>query len=191
MRRRFARPTLVAVSGALAIFAAGCGEKHETVTHAETEGIYLDVGELDYQIQGSRQLNPAVVPDNKYLAGLPQGILPPASQETWFGVFVRVQNQTKEPHEVAKEFEIVDTEERVYKPLELDLKANAYAYTPIVLKPNQTLPLADSAEQMDSVAGSLLLFKLPLKAYENRPLEFKIKAPAGEEPAEAVVDLDL
>jgi hypothetical protein len=191
MTRRFARSAVLAATGALALTASGCGEKHDTVTHADTEGIYLDVGRLDYQIQGSRQLNPAVVPDNKYLSGLPQGILPPSSTETWFGVFVRVQNQTKEPQPTAEEFEIVDTEERVYKPLEVQAQANAFAYQPRILRPNQTLPLVDSAEALNSVAGSLLLFKLPLKAYENRPLEFKIKAPDGQEPAEAVVDLDL
>ncbi len=191
MIRCRARFLALAATAALALAAPGCGNKEDIVTHADTEGIYLDIGDLDYQIQGSRQLNAAIVPDNKYLAGLPDGILPPSATETWFGVFVRVQNQTDKAHEVAKDFEIVDTDRRIYRPLDLDGKANAYSYEPTLLAAHQTLPLPDSSERLGSTQGSLVLFKLPLKAYQNRPLELKIKAPAGETPAEATIDLDL
>jgi hypothetical protein len=38
----------------------------------------------------------------------------------------------------------------------------------------------------------MLLFKLPLTGYQNRPLEFKIKAPDGSvEPLEAKLALDV
>src|SRR5213592_1206055 len=106
---RVARIAAVAALGAITLLGAGCGNKEAIVTEAATEGIWLDVGALDYHIQGSRQLNPTMVPDDKYLSGLPQGILPPGAKETWFGVFLRIENRSGSPHPTAKEFEIVDT----------------------------------------------------------------------------------
>src|SRR5215212_12176089 len=117
--RRPTRTVLVSCLGALALLGAGCGNQEDVTTEAATEGLWLDVGALDYHIQGSRQLNPAITPDNKYLVGLPQGILPAGAKETWFGIFVRVENRTDKAHPAASEFQIVDTEEHVYKPLEL------------------------------------------------------------------------
>jgi hypothetical protein len=37
----------------------------------------------------------------------------------------------------------------------------------------------------------MLLFKLPLTGYQNRPLEFRVKSPDGSEPAEAKLALDV
>ncbi len=47
----------------LTVLAAGtalsaCGNRVDEVHEAETEGIYVDVGDLQYQVQISRQLNP-------------------------------------------------------------------------------------------------------------------------------------
>src|SRR5687768_13952387 len=117
MRRRRTRTALASCLGILALLGAGCGNKHHVTTEAPTEGLWVDVGALDYHVQGSRQLNPAIVPDNKYLTGVPQGVLPPGAKETWFGIFLRVENRTEEAHPVAEEIEIVDTDENVYRPL--------------------------------------------------------------------------
>ena len=43
---------------AAALVVGGCGNKEETTTEAATEGIYLDVGDLKYQVQISRIINP-------------------------------------------------------------------------------------------------------------------------------------
>ena len=43
---------LLLLALATAAFAlAGCGNKTETVKSAKTEGIYIDVGDLKYQVQ--------------------------------------------------------------------------------------------------------------------------------------------
>jgi hypothetical protein len=186
---RLSRTAALAAATVLALVGAGC-EKHDVVTEAKTEGIWVDVGALDYHIQGSRQLTPSQVPDDAYLKGVPQGILPAGAKETWFAIFVRVENRTDEPHPTADEFEIVDTEERVFKPLELDPDANPFAYQPRVLQPEQFIPRPDSAQEFDSAAGALLLFKLPLDSYQNRPLELRIKTQDAE-PREATLDLDV
>ena len=56
-----------------AVFS-GCGNKQEIVTVAETEGDYVDVAGLTYQVQLSRFLKPGDVEDKQYLMGLPEGV---------------------------------------------------------------------------------------------------------------------
>ena len=167
---------------------AGCGNREHTRTEGETEGVYLDVGEARYQVQISRALNPADDEDAAYLLGLPANTEEPAGDETWFGIFLRVQNASEnETITPAREFEIIDSEEKVYRPLPLDTERNAFAYDPQPLDPGDLLPHPDSVIAESQVQGSLLLFKLRYDSLQNRPLEFKIVAPEGE----AVVDLDV
>ena len=118
--RRAVRLTVLATALACAVFAAGCGNKLEETTLGETEGTYLDIDDLKYQIQISRYLNVNDVEDQAYLAGLPQGTPQPAGDETWFGVFMRVQNSTDRTIAPANDFEIVDTLDNVYRPIPLD-----------------------------------------------------------------------
>ena len=71
------RPLLLLTVAAAALVLAGCGNKVEVRTVAETEGIYIDVGELKYQVQLSRIINPSEPEDAAYLQGLPAGTEPP------------------------------------------------------------------------------------------------------------------
>ena len=57
----------------VAAFVAGCGNKEAIITVAETEGVYVDVGGLTYQVQMSRFLNPGDVEDKEYLDGPARG----------------------------------------------------------------------------------------------------------------------
>ena len=184
------RTPLAAAIACLALAATGCGNKEAVVHEAKTEGIYLDVGPLDYQVQLSRVLNPSEIPDRDYFAGIPEDELDLPRGVAWFAVFIRVQNQTKETQPSAEDFEIVDTLENVYKPVTIDRKANAVAYAARQLAPEAIIPPTDSVAADGPTQGEMLLFKLPFATLQNRPLEFKIHAPgaAGEE---AVVDLDV
>src|SRR5919112_207299 len=94
--RRPLRLALTALLSTAALVAAGCGQE-EVVTRADTEGIWVDVGQLDYHIQGSRVLEPGVVPDKAYLKGLPTGVPQPSGKEIWFAVFLRIENRTDTP----------------------------------------------------------------------------------------------
>jgi len=183
------RLTLLLSLLACALAATGCGNKHETITQGDTEGIYLDVDELKYQVQISRYINAADIEDREYLLGLPVNTEQPAADETWFGVFIRVQNSTDEELEPANEFEIVDTQENVYRPIPLDTEANPFAYRPDPVPPHSVIPAADSAAAHGVIQGSLLLFKVTNESLQNRPLEFRLKR-AGSS-ASAVVDLDV
>jgi len=189
-RRRLARSAVLAVVAATALVGSGCGTE-KVVTHAETEGIWIDVGALDYHIQGSRVLEPGLVPDNAYLKGRPSDATDPTGEELWFAVFVRIENKSKTPAQTAEDFEIVDTQGKSFKPYALDPESNPFAYQPMMLEPNGTVPIPDSAQDFDSMAGAELLFKLPLDSYQNRPLEFKIHGVEGDQPAEASVALDV
>lgn len=188
MRRR---PLVVTIC-ALAALAGGCGNKEAETVVADTEGIWLDVGELDYHIQGSRQLNPYQVPDDRFLTGLPEGYGAPDAEQTWFAVFLRIENKTDAAAPSAEEFEIEDTLGTRYEPVPIDTSANPYAYQPGELGVKEVVPHPDSSQEDDSTAGSMLLFKLPLDGYQNRPLEFIIHAPDGSDgPAVGKLDLDV
>ena len=174
---------------ALTTVLAGCAEKLEVRTVGETEGLYVDVGELRYQVQISRIINPDDIEDRHYVTGLPAGTLPPKADEAWFGVWLRVQNTTSEKTlQAADQFQIVDTQEHEFEPIELE--DNPFAYTPQELGPNTVVPDSESPAGQGPVQGSLLLFKLTNEALQNRPLEFKIQSP--EQPDDVgIVDLDI
>ena len=184
------RLPLLAALAALAVAASGCENKEHVVHEAKTEGIYLDVGPLDYQVQLSRVLNPSEVPDRDYFAGIPEAERELPRGEAWFAVFIRVQNQTDERQPTAEEFEIVDTQENVFRPVAIDTAANSIAYEPRELEPEAIIPSTDSVGADGPTQGEMLLFRLPFSTLQNRPLEFKIVAPGGGDD-EAVVDLDV
>jgi hypothetical protein len=173
---------------ACALLATGCGNRHETVTVGETEGIYIDIDELKYQVQISRYMNSNDVEDRAYMVGLPEGTAEPAADETWFGVFLRVQNQTDHAIAPANDFQIVDTQENVYRPVPLDTEVNPFAYRPDPIGPKSLIPQPDSVASEGTVQGSLLLFKVKTESLQNRPLEFRMRRGSGQV---GIVDLDI
>ena len=79
---------------------AACGNHHDETARVqliEGEGFYLSLGELKYQVQISRQLNPHDVQDRDYLRGVPEAQRTLAADEVWFGVFLQVENESGEP----------------------------------------------------------------------------------------------
>ena len=182
--RRLSRLTLLVALLACALVASGCGNRVEIRTQGETEGLYIDIDELKYQIQISRYMNPADVEDRAYFAGLPEGT-ELGDDETWFGVFIRVSNSTEEEIVPANEFEILDTQENTFRPVPLD---NEFAYKPEPIPANSLIPQPDSVASTSTTQGSLLLFKVKTTSLQNRPLELRFRRGSG---TEAVVDLDI
>jgi hypothetical protein len=185
---RLARIALLSLAAVAAIAAGGCGNKQETAIVAETEGIYVGVDGLTYQIQMSRILNPASPEDQAYLRGLPEGEEPRAD-EVWFGIFMRVENETDEEHEPVEGFKIVDTQENEFEPVELDPEFNVFGYEPRALPPGELIPEPNSPPSDNTIQGSLILFKLTVESLSNRPLEFIIESAQGGD--NAVVDIDV
>jgi len=176
---------------AVALIGAGtlaaCGNKEKIVTSADTEGPYVDVGPLQYQVQISRQLNPTDEEDRGYFTGV-QGADKLGPEETWFAVFVKVLNRDDTDHLSAKDFEIEDTVGRRYSPVAVG-GDNAFAYRAGTVTSGGTLPATDSTANQSSIGGSMLLFRLTLDSLANRPLVLRIKSPG--KPPEAEIDLDV
>jgi hypothetical protein len=179
---------LLALATVCAAALAGCANKVETRTIGETEGIYIDVGDLKYQVQLSRIINPNDEEDRAYLAGLPAGTEQPKSDEAWFGVWMRVQNvRSKQTFPAAEEFSISDTQEHSFTPIQLE--NNPFAYKAQNLKPRTIVPDTNSPAGEGVIQGSLILFKLTTESLANRPLEFKIQSPSSADVG--IVDLDV
>ncbi len=171
----------------LATAFAGCGVE-DYIHEAETEGVYVDVGNLVYQVQLSRFLNPDDVEDREYLVGLPPGTTPQLpGDEIWFGVWMRVKNYTDETLTPSNDFTIVDTEENEFRPIPL-ADTNVFAYRPTPLGPDEFKPKPDTEAASGPIQCSLILFKLTTDSLQNRPLKLEIEQ---EGFATAEIDLDL
>jgi hypothetical protein len=185
------RAILLAAMAVVTVSLAACGNKQPIHTHGETEGAYINVGDLVYQVQLSRQLNPNDPEDKGYLIDLPFGEQELAPDEAWFGVFVKAWNEGEEVAPSAEAFRITDTTGAEYEPIPLG-PDNVFAYRPGEVPKGQQTPELDSAASNNpSINGSLLLFRVKYDAFNNRPLELAIHAPEGEEPAEGTIDLDV
>jgi len=191
---RLRRPlAFLALLVALAALSA-CGTKgqHEgdRVVHVETEGLYLDIGELKYQVQVSRQLNPFDTQDKNYLEGVPESERELSKEQVWFGVFLRVQNLTKEALQPSGDIEIIDTQEDVFKPIPL-ADTNHFAYrSEEPIPAGHLIPAPDTPAFDTPIQGNLILFKLTLTALDNRPLELKIEGRKAPQQT-GIVDLDV
>src|SRR5215218_1851610 len=137
---RLARLALLCAVALAALGASGCGNKHDKVTLAETEGIYVTVDDVKYQIQISRILNPAARDDSAYLRGLPEGEEELDDNEVWYAIFMRAENDTDDPHQMADEFTIRDTQDDEFEPVELDPETNDFLYEATELQPGELVP---------------------------------------------------
>jgi hypothetical protein len=176
----------LAVAGPL----AGCGNKEDVIKEGDTEGVYLDLGNLRYQVQISRELNPADVEDKAYLTGVSRSdaVLKPG--ESWFAVFIRVENDHDFSIPSASQFELGDTQGNVYRPVAI-ARSNPFAYVPERIAGKHTLPAAGSVAQAnESINGQLVLFKLKTTSFADRPLELKILGPTVPQD-EVTVDIDV
>jgi hypothetical protein len=174
----------------LALVATGCGNKDEEVTIAPTEGIYLDINGLKYQIEMSRYMNPNDVEDSEYLVGLPESSPPPSEDEIYFGVWMRIQNVSEtETLPAASIWEIHDTQDNIYRPIPLDTDINPWAFEAIDVPPMTVIPLPSSAAGQGPIQGVLLLFKIRNESFQNRPLELRFSN--GGDSQEGVYDLDV
>jgi hypothetical protein len=171
---------------------SACG-KHEStgpVRIAETEGIYLDISDLKYQVQVSRQFNPSDVQDKAFLQGIPADQRELKPNEVWFGVLLRVQNETAKALLPSNDIQIADTQDEIFKPLTLE-DTNQFAYRPDEIIPaGETIPILDSPGYDSPSRGALVLFKLTLTALNNRPLELKIEGRKVPQQT-GIVDLDV
>jgi hypothetical protein len=176
------RLALVACVIGLSVGVAACGDDELGVDEPASEGLALDLDGIDYNVFITRQLNPAIPPDDTYYTG-PE--LPP--DENLYGVFVQACNNSDERRGTAENFKVVDNQGNEFEPEQADA-GSIIAYEPGELDPKECIPEAGSLAQLGPEAASMLLFRLPLQATENRPLELEIE---GEGDEKLTFELDL
>jgi hypothetical protein len=159
---------------ALALGVSACGDEEPGVDEPAREGLALELDGVAYNVFITRQLNPAVPPDDAYVEA------PEAEpSDTLYGIFLQTCNTSDEPRGTAEEFVIVDAQGNEFEPDELPLN-NRFAYHPRELLPQECIPEAGSVAQLGPTAGSMLLFTLPLENTEYRPLELEINGGGAE-----------
>jgi hypothetical protein len=189
--RMVRRPLTVLLVGALALALSACGHKQSRISFAQTEGVYVNSGKLKYQIQISRQLNPYDEEDRQYLAGMTTAEKKLTDKQTWFAVFIRVENPSSKDQRPSESYKIVDTLADVYRPLKIDTSDNPIAYYPAIIPPHKVLPNSDQLAAQTSIGGELLLFKVPVASLDNRPLQLVIGPGPHQSGKPATVDLDV
>jgi hypothetical protein len=178
------RSRLVAVACLLALVAvpatlSACGSEEATEV---VEGEPAELGELAYNVQLTRFLNPNDVEDAEYLVGLPD----PEPGTSYLGVFLTITNENKdEAVDSAHGYRVLDTLDKEFHPTEsespyaLDIGAEVPA--------ESQLPIPDSTAATGPNKGSLLLFHVDDSVSENRPLELEIESDEGT----GIVELDI
>src|SRR5271166_1533183 len=186
---------LAALALVAALALGACGDSHTRVTtgtYAGESGAnapYLDVGPLSYEVQLSRELNPANSEDAVYLQGLTRAQRKLEAGQEWFAVFVQVYNNSNQPHPASTSLTISDTQENRYTPIEPD-ETNQFVYRAGMVAPKNQLPAPGTLADDDPAQGLVLLYKIQVVSLDNRPLELKILDP--ENPGEsAIAELDV
>jgi hypothetical protein len=183
MSSRLRKSPLAIVLALVAMLAlSACGDSHTRVTTGTYAGEsgqnapYLNVGPLVYEVQLSRELNPANIEDAAYLRGLSPAEAHLAPGQEWFAVFIQVYNHSSVPLQAATNLTISDTQNNVYIPVVPD-ETNEFAYRGGLVPPKNQLPLPESVASQGATNGALLLYKIQIVSLDNRPLELKIIDP--------------
>jgi hypothetical protein len=181
--------SVLAAALPLAVGLSACGARGGQATTADSEGFYVRAGQITYQVQMSRQLNPFSTEDRTYLTGLPPGTTPPTPNEMWFAVFLWAKNQTDTAATTSNSFAITDTQGTIYRPIPLNPNVNPFAWAPQLLQPLGTQPAPGSIASFGPTQGSELLFKVNNSVYSNRPLTLNIRAAGQLRPSTVTLDL--
>jgi hypothetical protein len=178
--RRATLSLLAVLALAVSAFAlVACGYSSDSKDVVEGEPVKL--GDLQYNVVFSRFLNPNDNEDSAYLVGQPE----PPEGNTYFGIFVEVQNKSEDPQSLADAFTITDAGHQTYDAIpSKSLYALPFGGE---VESQEQIPALDSTPQQGPIEGSLVLFELPASASENRPLTLSIPGPEG--PAAVTLDL--
>ena len=151
---------------------AGCGTESRGDPQGE-EGQGMQLGDLLYNVQISRFLNPKDDEDKAYLVGQP----PPKRNQFYLGVFMQVPTTAGTPQQVPTGVPGQDTVGTEFKPVPsdslfaLDLGGR--------VPPNGELPKAETTAANGPIQGAMVLFLVDRAALEDRPLILDIPASTG------------
>jgi hypothetical protein len=167
----------------LAFSISGCDKQVETLEAKEGGRVYID--HLFYQVQMSRILNNKDTEDSYYVIGQPT----PAPGDTYFGVFMRVDNENFE-HRVlpigTDKMKIITASGDEFEPL--TVKGAGWGYEPAPIGKGAMLPIPNTPAFVGPIRGGLILFRIPQADLDNRPLKLEIESTDGKK-GEIVLDV--
>jgi hypothetical protein len=155
---------------ALAVLGvAGCGND---LGKEADEGVPIQLGDLNFNVQETRFLNPSQPDDKEYLEGQQ---LPTPQGKSYLGVFLTIHNSGDNPVRVPtnSEMSVVDTTGVAYQsiPSHTDFAAPLGS----TLAPGADIPAPDTAAANGPTQGALILFLTDEGVSENRPLKLEIE----------------
>jgi hypothetical protein len=154
---------------ALAVLGvAGCGND---LGKEADEGVPIKLGDLEFNVQETRFLNPAQSDDKEYLEGQQ---LPTPAGKSYLGVFLTIKNTGDNPVRAPTDAEmsVVDTTGVAYQaiPSHTDFAAPLGS----TLASGADIPAPGTAAANGPTQGSLVLFLVDEGVSENRPLKLEI-----------------
>ena len=179
----------LAVAGLVLVGAlSACGDEDPSgvagasvVNEEAVEGEPLELGEVSYNVQITRFLNPDDAEDSEYLVGQPPA--PPGT--SYLGVFLVIENESDEPRPSATDYTVRDTLDEEFEfaesesPYALEVGAEVPA--------DGQLPIPNSTAATGPNQGSLLIFPVADDVSENRPLKLEIETFDGV--GEVILDI--
>ena len=180
-RRAIATAAAVALTAISSVAASGCSSTIERIS--VPEGTPLNLGNLEYNVQISRLLNPSDPEDQSYLQGAP----PLPLNDYYFGVFLQIHNHGSSTESLPTRFAVTDTEHNVYTPVPVH---NQFAL-PLggTVPAHGQIPDTESMAGTGPIGGLMLLFLIRNSATENRPLTLKVPAAGNRHPCRVELDL--
>ena len=148
---------------------AGCGY---SPSNEGDEGVPIDVGNLEINVQMTRFMNPTDHEDKNYLAGQ---TLPTPAGQAYLGVFMTLKNHSGNSTKVPStaQMTVVDTTGAGYQALPSDTPFAAPLGT--TLAGHGQIPVPDSPAESGPAQGAIVLFLVDQGVSENRPLKLEIE----------------
>jgi hypothetical protein len=167
---------VAALATAFALLVTAVVFVHRTV-QTTPSGTEETVGGLHYHVDNAWILDPSRSVDGPLAKGLRSADTRARGHRLLYAVFVGVTNQTGSRLPMATDFALRDTRNREYSPLPLGHE-NAYAYRPRVMAPRTHRPAPWTAAGRNlSAEGSMLVFRIPRRSYNDGPLELVVHDP--------------
>ena len=161
-------PALVFALVLAVLGVAGCGND---LGKEADEGVPIRLGDLNFNVQETRFLNPAQADDQEYLAGQQ---LPTPAGKSYLGVFLEIKNEGDDPVRLPNDagMSVLDTTGAAYEAIPSDTDFSAPLGS--TLGAGDDIPAPGTAAANGPTQGAIVLFLLDQGVSENRPLKLEI-----------------
>jgi hypothetical protein len=172
----------IATTIAIGALLSGCDTAPENANQV-IEGQGIKQGDLLYNVQITRILNPNDAEDKAYLVGQQ----PLTGDQYYLGVFMKVENEGSSSAQVSGDLEVVDTVGDTFQPIPSD---SLFALQPgATIHAGDQLPEGESTAANGPIQGAMVLFRITGAAIEDRPLTLHIPDATGGETGEVELDI--